>query len=163
MTPIKAIETQYKGYRFRSRLEARWAVFFDTLGLEWEYEKEGYETILGRYLPDFYFPKLDCFAEVKPGFFTDEQYRKCKVLPKPCILLDQPHPTAQPYFMLGATEGIYSRNRGDGWGWVILSHSQYKGHLWFCFGEDYHMNYYAEEIKAEDAAKSARFEFGDRE
>jgi hypothetical protein len=26
----KAIETHYKGYRFRSRLEARWAVFFDT-------------------------------------------------------------------------------------------------------------------------------------
>lgn len=25
---IKAIETEYKGYRFRSRLEARWAVFF---------------------------------------------------------------------------------------------------------------------------------------
>lgn len=40
---IKAIETSYKGYRFRSRLEARWAVFFDALGIEWEYEKEGYE------------------------------------------------------------------------------------------------------------------------
>lgn len=24
-TAIKAIETKYKGYRFRSRLEARWA------------------------------------------------------------------------------------------------------------------------------------------
>jgi hypothetical protein len=30
-TEIKAIETSYKGYRFRSRLEARWAVFFDAL------------------------------------------------------------------------------------------------------------------------------------
>lgn len=30
---MKAIETRYKGYRFRSRLEARWAVFFDALGL----------------------------------------------------------------------------------------------------------------------------------
>ena len=29
MSDIKAIETYYKGYRFRSRLEARWAVFFD--------------------------------------------------------------------------------------------------------------------------------------
>lgn len=27
----QVIETEYKGYRFRSRLEARWAVFFDTL------------------------------------------------------------------------------------------------------------------------------------
>jgi hypothetical protein len=40
---IKAIETRYKGYRFRSRLEARWAVFFDALGVEWEYEKEGFD------------------------------------------------------------------------------------------------------------------------
>jgi hypothetical protein len=51
---IKAIETVYKGYRFRSRLEARWAVFFDTLGIEWVYEPEGFETTDGyRYLPDF--------------------------------------------------------------------------------------------------------------
>lgn len=52
---IKAIETAYKGYRFRSRLEARWAVFFDALGLKWEYEPEGFELPGGvRYLPDFY-------------------------------------------------------------------------------------------------------------
>lgn len=51
---IKAIETRYKGYRFRSRLEARWAVFFDALGLKWEYEPEGFELPGGfRYLPDF--------------------------------------------------------------------------------------------------------------
>ena len=28
---IKPIETKYNGYRFRSRLEARWAVFFDMI------------------------------------------------------------------------------------------------------------------------------------
>jgi nucleoside 2-deoxyribosyltransferase len=51
---IKAIETRYKGYRFRSRLEARWAVFFDALGLEWEYEPEGFDLgDAGWYLPDF--------------------------------------------------------------------------------------------------------------
>lgn len=51
---LKAIETQYKGYRFRSRLEARWAVFFDALGITWEYEKEGYDLgAIGWYLPDF--------------------------------------------------------------------------------------------------------------
>ena len=49
----RAIETRYKGYRFRSRLEARWAVFFDALGLKWEYESEGFELPSGRYLPDF--------------------------------------------------------------------------------------------------------------
>lgn len=51
---IKAIETSYKGRLFRSRLEARWAVFFDAVGILWEYENEGYETPAGKYLPDFY-------------------------------------------------------------------------------------------------------------
>jgi len=52
---IKAIDTVYKGYRFRSRLEARWAVFFDALGVEWVYEPEGFELPDGsRYLPDFF-------------------------------------------------------------------------------------------------------------
>lgn len=63
---MKAIETTYNGYRFRSRLEARWAVFFDTLAVRWEYEKEGYELgQAGRYLPDFWLPDLKCFVEVK--------------------------------------------------------------------------------------------------
>ena len=54
---IKAIQTQYKGYSFRSRLEARWAVFFDALGAEWEYEAQGYDLgELGYYLPDFWLP-----------------------------------------------------------------------------------------------------------
>ena len=51
---IKAIETRYKGHRFRSRTEARWAVFFDQLELEWEYEVQGYKLGDGTcYLPDF--------------------------------------------------------------------------------------------------------------
>lgn len=40
MSDIKPIETIYNGYRFRSRLEARWAVFFDALGVEYQYEPE---------------------------------------------------------------------------------------------------------------------------
>lgn len=64
---IKAIETSYKGYRFRSRLEARWAVFFDAMGIEWQYETEGFELSRCRYLPDFWLPKAEVFIEVKPG------------------------------------------------------------------------------------------------
>lgn len=41
LNAIKAKETEYNGYRFRSRLEARWAVFFDVLGIKYEYEPEG--------------------------------------------------------------------------------------------------------------------------
>lgn len=51
---VRAIETRYKGCRFRSRLEARWAVFFDALGCDWEYEPQGYDLgEMGLYLPDF--------------------------------------------------------------------------------------------------------------
>lgn len=78
MGGIKAIETSYKGYRFRSRLEARWAVFFDTLGIPYEYESQGFEiNSYGqdedgapdergwRYLPDFYLPATKTWVEVK--------------------------------------------------------------------------------------------------
>lgn len=53
---VKAIETRYSGCRFRSRLEARWAVFFDALGVKWEYEPQGFDLASGLYLPDFWLP-----------------------------------------------------------------------------------------------------------
>lgn len=63
---LKAIETRYQGCLFRSRLEARWAVFFDALDIPWEYEKEGYDLgEAGWYLPDFWLPQQQCFFEAK--------------------------------------------------------------------------------------------------
>ena len=70
---IKAIETRYKGYRFRSRLEARWAVFFDSLGIRWQFEPEGFNLRkhgLGYYLPDFFLPDQNYWIEVKPDNFN---------------------------------------------------------------------------------------------
>jgi len=68
MAEIKAIETVYNGYKFRSRLEARWAVFFDALGIRYEYEKEGYQLPDGtKYLPDFWLPEFSLWVEVKPS------------------------------------------------------------------------------------------------
>lgn len=75
---MKAIETQYKGYRFRSRLEARWAVFFDRQGIAWEYEKEGYNLgSVGLYLPDFWLPQVSMWAEVKPVPFSWKEIERC--------------------------------------------------------------------------------------
>lgn len=65
VTMLQAIETFYKGYRFRSRMEARWAVLFDALGIVWEFEKEGYDLDGLWYLPDFWFPELEYWVEVK--------------------------------------------------------------------------------------------------
>lgn len=89
---IKAIETEYKGYKFRSRLEARWAVFFDEMNILWEYEKEGYELENGdKYLPDFwiYFDKTkECFngigyfIEIKAQEPTEKEREKLLLLSK---------------------------------------------------------------------------------
>lgn len=65
---VAAIETEYAGHRFRSRLEARWAVFFDAMGIDWVYEPQGYHLGNGdKYLPDFWLPGAfnSCWVEVK--------------------------------------------------------------------------------------------------
>jgi len=65
---IKPIETKYNGHKFRSRLEARWAVFFDSLSIKYQYEPEGYNIGIDartRYLPDFFLPKTQTWVEVK--------------------------------------------------------------------------------------------------
>lgn len=64
---IPALPTKHAGVLFRSRLEARYAVFFDSLGIRWEYEPQGFLLPSGDgYLPDFWLPDLGCYAEVKP-------------------------------------------------------------------------------------------------
>lgn len=74
---IKAIQTLYSGIWFRSRLEARWAMYFDLLGVEWIYEMEGFKVGRGEfYLPDFFLPKLKYYCEVKPFEQTDPKWAK---------------------------------------------------------------------------------------
>jgi hypothetical protein len=84
MYTIKAHPTMYAGTQFRSRLEARWACFFDLAGWTWEYEP----IDLVGWSPDFYvtFPctHADCWGghellvEVKP-FFDVAQFKAHKV------------------------------------------------------------------------------------
>jgi hypothetical protein len=73
MNPLKPIETRYKGYRFRSRLEARWAVFFDALGVAWQYEPQGFSLPSGNYLPDFWLPNHKYWIEIKGEQPTDHE------------------------------------------------------------------------------------------
>ena len=54
MSELLAIQTKYNGYAFRSRLEARWAIFLDWMNIAYNYESEGFELDGLRYLPDFY-------------------------------------------------------------------------------------------------------------
>lgn len=63
--PIRGVPTRYNGTLFRSRLEARWAVFFDLVGWPWAYEP----IDLAGYIPDFVlrFPAGAVAVEVKPA------------------------------------------------------------------------------------------------
>ncbi|MEX3101208.1 MULTISPECIES: hypothetical protein [unclassified Streptomyces] len=82
---VHAIETYYAGHLFRSRLEARWAVVFDNLGIRWEYEPQGYRVGGQRraYLPDFHLTGLGWWVEVK----GDRQRLDVS------LLVDAVHPT----------------------------------------------------------------------
>lgn len=85
MTTIPAIETTYNGYRFRSRREARWAIFFDCLGMRYEYEPQGYVVDGKPYLPDFLvYPgtKQAMWFEVKGQFPARDEIAKAAGLAK---------------------------------------------------------------------------------
>lgn len=74
------IPTVYNGIQYRSRLEARWAVFFDTLNLQFDYEPEGFDFGDVKYLPDFWFPDLGFYVEIKPDEPTEAEFRKAQLL-----------------------------------------------------------------------------------
>lgn len=108
-----ALPTWYRGVEFRSRLEARWAVFFDTLGLRWEYEKEGYDLNGLWYLPDFWIPKLDCWIEIKGGSPTklenEKAGRLCGLTRKRVFIFQGQHtlppenpPSSDVFYFCGA-------------------------------------------------------------
>jgi hypothetical protein len=98
---IRVLDTHYAGHRFRSRLEARWAVFFDTLGIKWEYEPQAYELAplpeavadrepeaqyrepqpddskhLGAHLPDFWLPAQGAWFEVTRTEPSDQEWAR---------------------------------------------------------------------------------------
>jgi hypothetical protein len=110
---IKPIETVFRGHKFRSRLEARWAVFFSELGIPYEYELEGYELSNGvKYLPDFYIPSLALHIEVKPHQqLTDNEIKKLI-----CFSADGDKPTLLIVGTPGA-ESMYLLDRTTLPGW----------------------------------------------
>jgi hypothetical protein len=69
---MKPIETRAYGCRFRSRLEARYAVFLTHLGVKWFYEPEGFCLPSSYYLPDFFLPEVDggTWLEIKPNRYS---------------------------------------------------------------------------------------------
>lgn len=114
---MKPIQTTYKKIRFRSRLEARWAVFMDHLGVKYVYEAEGFDLGGILYLPDFWLPDLDCYLEIKPLPPTEQEEEKASRLAaesgkRVFILFEFPR---NPYTDKGPSESgyLYSGNADD--------------------------------------------------
>jgi hypothetical protein len=172
-TTVKAIETRYKGYRFRSRLEARWAVFFDTCGIEWKYEPEGYDLSkygpslncqhgidIGCYLPDFFLPKTSTWLEIKPCLpeihfgCTLEEDKLCALAlhtGQTAVMFFGPPDDDTPASVAWPNECEYNEGCSD---WAKVSRHQY-----FYIFQIADFPICLDGIKA---AKSARFEFGER-
>jgi hypothetical protein len=80
---MKVIPTKYNNILFRSRLEAKWAYYFDLIGLEYEYEYESFELDDGSwYVPDFYINSFG-YIEIKPiDKVSEEELNKVILLSK---------------------------------------------------------------------------------
>ena len=166
---IYAKPTTYNGITFRSRLEARWAVYFDAIGITYEYEMERYDfTPDMSYLPDFYLREVNMWAEVKPVQLDGIELTKVEYLVLtteiPCLLLVG-SPQAKPY------EAIYFERSHDNlrnWTqsyWHALSnyhdYPQYEGRFYIedspnSFGGEFAINgEYHDAVLASIKAKNA--------
>lgn len=166
---MKSITTVYKGISFRSRLEARWAVFFDALEIDYEYEPEGFLLSTGeKYLPDFFLPSFQTrgmYVEVKP---RSGDFSKAKKFARECeghsMWLAEGIPDCRAY--------LFSTHFEDGFTWLygipnadqayqenrMFSSPGYENEdgsidedCWGCLGGHY--------IRAVSIAKSRKFEF----
>lgn len=172
MSILNAIETEYKGYRFRSRLEARWAVAFDAMGIKYEYEPEGFVLNDGsKYLPDFrllnvrhssYFNEFEpMYAEVK-GVMSAYDLKRIQLFPAPIVVIGN---------IPNVVDDLYWEN--DSKKWYEWSHifinydqypgyfSKYKGEIWFCGPDHDEWDCGALMFEGISAAKKARFEHGE--
>jgi hypothetical protein len=174
---IQAIETRYNGMRFRSRAEARWAVFFEAAGIRFEYEAQGYVVDGRPYLPDFWLPDAKVWMEVKGDDPTPEEIVLCEKLAKqggqPCLLAKGPPTRAggiaiywpiENYMASGAGAYRFADDRRDEG--VIWLQSQ--THAFVVIGKDKTTDHDREPIvfngptaKGYAAAASARFEHGE--
>jgi len=109
----RAIPTRYKGCLFRSRNEARWAVFFETMGIRWTHEAEGFRIPnYSGYLPDFYVEPWRSWVEIKSGDPLPEE----RTIPGPMTQRISLVPESWLSLVMVTASGLSSR-------WLLLSAS----------------------------------------
>lgn len=72
---IKPLPSIYEGTYFRSRLEARWAAYFDMIGVTWQYEPESYDLDQGNGVDSYEISKqcgIDMYEVAGPSLYTPD-------------------------------------------------------------------------------------------
>lgn len=175
---IQSIETEYNGYRFRSRTEARWAVFFNAAGIAFNYEPEGFVLDGKPYLPDFWLPDAGLWLEVKGQSPTPAESSLCKRLATEsghdCLIaVGPPRQDGGVFVYYAAAPDGYPFSDGE-LSLYFADDRRSSGVFWLTDGQCGFSIINADDATAEryplvhtatqrgyDAARSARFEFGE--
>jgi hypothetical protein len=163
---IKPIETSYKGYRFRSRTEDRYAILFDGLGFKWGYEIEGFKLRSGaQYLPDFYLYDFDVWLEVKGSQETTSDREMEKIYDfsfqlEKNIIVAYEQPGDETMVFISPKHGIHE---------VLFAPNPFTGELQISVVREERFYDCSRDVPiykrinhAYQQARSARFEFGER-
>ena len=94
-------------------------VAFYVAFIKYQYEPEGFDLPeVGKYLPDFYLPQVDMYAEVKADTFNIEELKKAQALATHTgkgVLLLTGIPSRKAYYALTPIENIKDVNIMDIW------------------------------------------------
>lgn len=123
---MKAIETEYRGIKYRSRTEARWAVYLDELRVAYSYEPEGFDLGGEWYLPDFWLPNPGVWLEIKGMDPTERERRVVGLLSKAsrCPVLIAVGAPCQEFSILAFKNGQHVNDvafTGDGRDHLFIS------------------------------------------
>lgn len=69
---MKALQATYNGQKYRSRTEAKWALFYRTVGIEYDYELEALDLDGLTYVPDFFLHPFRAWNEIKGEIINDQ-------------------------------------------------------------------------------------------
>jgi hypothetical protein len=171
----KSINTLYGGGFFRSRTEAKWAVFFDACGIPYDYEFRGYHLDAGRYLPDFWLPTFQMFFEIKGVWPSEDERQKCVDLAASMdrvVLLAQGVPEERFqirwYDSAGEDDRLYviARDRNADAGFWLVADDEGDSSRWFgggVLGEPHRGPMFSGALeRAYQLAQMIRFEHGAR-
>jgi hypothetical protein len=156
---IRPIPTAYGGYQFRSRIEARWAVFFTQMQFRWRYEDDGWPLPGGWYLPDFLLllsGERGLWVEIKPhGVPESDAVAKCAELASghgwPVYLVCGAPQVEEFRWYRFAPDGKRIKSRGD------ATHIPAE---WY-FADRAKLGFYPDEREMMDRATRYRFELPD--